>query len=454
MTTSIFAFVIVLGVLIFFHELGHFLVARLFGVGVEKFSLGFGPRLLGKTVGMTDYRISAIPLGGYVKMVGDEPDAELEPELIPYSFTHKHVFKKILIVAAGPSFNLLLAFIIYAGFFFFIGTEDIRPVINHVVAESPAARADLRVGDMIDAVDGKSVASWSDIDRLIADDKGAEVRLTVKREDRRFDVALTPVTKIVKDILGDDTPYYDTGFSGLPPLKAVVGDVAEGYPAEKAGLQKGDRIVAIDDRTVDSWNTMKEIISRSKGEPLTLTIQRAEETLTVKITPVLYSGENLLGEKVDSYRIGISTPGIEIPAQDRITVKRGPFEALRDSVDQTYQISRLTILSIGKLIKGTVSTKTLGGPIMIAEMAGQQAREGLTNLIFFIAVLSINLAVLNFLPIPVLDGGHLMFFFIEAAIRRPVNTRMREIAQQAGIFILILLMIFVFYNDITRIFSG
>jgi len=454
MTTSIFAFVIVLGILIFFHELGHFVVARLFGVGVEKFSLGFGPRLLGKTVGITDYRISAIPLGGYVKMVGDEPDAELEPELIPYSFTHKHVFKRILIVAAGPSFNLLLALIIYAGFFFFIGTEDIRPVINHVVAESPAARADLRVGDVIDAVDGKAVASWSDIDRLIADDKGAEVRLTVKREDRRFDVALTPVTKIVKDILGDDTPYYDAGFSGLPPLKAVVGDVAEGYPAEKAGLQKGDRIVAIGDRPVDSWNTMKEIISRSKGEQLTLTIQRGAETLTVKIVPVLYSEENLLGEKVDSYRIGISTPGIEIPPQDRITVKRGPLAALRDSVDQTYQISRLTILSIGKLIKGTVSTKTLGGPIMIAEMAGQQAREGLTNLIFFIAVLSINLAVLNFLPIPVLDGGHLMFFFIEAVIRRPVNTRMREIAQQAGIFILILLMIFVFYNDITRIFSG
>ena len=141
MTTNIFAFVVVLGVLIFFHELGHFLVARLFGVGVEKFSLGFGPRIFGKTVGLTDYRLSAIPLGGYVKMVGDEPDAELEPEMIPYSFTHKHVFKRILIVAAGPFFNLLLAVIIYCVFFFFIGTEDIRPVVNHVVPDSPAARA-------------------------------------------------------------------------------------------------------------------------------------------------------------------------------------------------------------------------------------------------------------------------------------------------------------------------
>jgi regulator of sigma E protease len=454
MTTSIFAFIVVLGILIFFHELGHFLVARLFGVGVEKFSLGFGPRLFGKTVGMTDYRISAIPLGGYVKMVGDEPDAELDPEMIPYSFTHKHVFKKIMIVAAGPFFNLLLAVIIYTCFFYFIGTEDIRPVVNHVVEDSPAARAGLQSGDVVVAVNGARVASWSDINRLIADGQGGTVRITVKRDDTHSEVAVTPQTKIAKDILGDDAPYYDVGFSGLAPLKALVGDVADGYPAKKAGLQKGDLIVAINDRPVDSWNTMKEIISHSKGEPMAVRIVRGEEVLTVEIVPVLYSEENVIGEKVDSYRIGISTPGITIPEADRITIKRGPLQAIRDSVDQTYQISRLTLLSIGKLIKGTVSTKTLGGPIMIAEMAGQQAKEGIINLIFFIAVLSINLAVLNFLPIPVLDGGHLMFFFIEAVIRRPINIRMREIAQQAGIFILIMLMIFVFYNDIVRVFSN
>jgi regulator of sigma E protease len=454
MTTSIFAFIVVLGILIFFHELGHFLVARLFGVGVEKFSLGFGPRLFGRTVGMTDYRISAIPLGGYVKMVGDEPDAELDPEMIPYSFTHKHVFKKILIVAAGPFFNLLLAVIIYAGFFYFVGTEDIRPVVNHIVADSPAARAGLQPGDMVVAVNGTRVISWGGINRLIADGKGGEVHITVKREDTHFGVAITPQTKMAKDILGDDVPYYDAGFSGLEPLQALVGEVAEGYPAKKAGMQKGDLIVAINNRPVDSWNTMKEIISQNKGDPMSVQVVRSDETLTVEIVPVLFSEENVLGEKVDSYRIGISTPGITIPEADRIIIKRGPLEAIRDSIDQTYQISRLTILSIGKLIKGTVSTKTLGGPIMIAEMAGQQAKEGIINLIFFIAVLSINLAVLNFLPIPVLDGGHLMFFFIEAIIRRPINIRMREIAQQAGIFILIMLMIFVFYNDIIRVFSS
>ncbi|MBC2745047.1 MAG: RIP metalloprotease RseP [Desulfosarcina sp.] len=339
MTTSIFAFVVVLGILIFFHELGHFLVARLFGVGVEKFSLGFGPRLFGRTVGMTDYRISAIPLGGFVKMVGDEPDAELDPEMIPYSFTHKHVFKKIMIVAAGPFFNLLLAVIIYTGFFYFIGTEDIRPVINHVVKESPAAQAGLQTRDVVVVINGETVASWSDINRLIADGKGGNVRITIKRDDTFFDVAVTPQSKVAKDILGDDVPYYDVGFSGLAPLKAVVGEVADGYPAKKAGMQKGDLIVAINNRRVDSWNTMKEIISRSKGEPLVVRIVRGEETLTVEIVPVLHSEENVLGEKVDSYRIGISTPGINIPEADRIILKRGPIQAVIDSVDQTYQIS-------------------------------------------------------------------------------------------------------------------
>jgi regulator of sigma E protease len=454
MTISIFAFVIVLGILIFFHELGHFLVARLFGVGVERFSLGFGPRLFGKTVGLTDYRISAIPLGGYVKMVGDEPDAELDPKLVPYSFLHKPVLKKILIVAAGPFFNLLLAVIIYSAFFAFVGTEDIRPVINHVVAGSPAAQAGLRSGERVVAVDGATVKSWGDIDRLIADSKGHELRITVKRDGSVFNVRLTPRTKMAKDILGDDTPYYDVGFSGLPPLKAVVGSVVNGDPAKKAGIQKGDRIVAIDARPVDSWETMKTIISQSEGNPLQVKIVRGEKTLTLTVVPVKVGEENALGEKVNSYRIGISSPGIDIPEAERIRIKRGPIQAVAEGVSQTYQISRLTILSVVKLIKGSLSTKTLGGPIMIAEMAGKQAKAGLANLLFFIAVLSINLAVLNFLPIPVLDGGHLMFFAIEAVIGRPVNTRMREIAQQAGIFILILLMIFVFYNDITRYFLG
>ncbi len=454
MTTNIVAFVIVLGVLIFFHEMGHFLVARLFGVGVEKFSLGFGPRLVGRTVGMTDYRISAIPLGGYVKMVGEEPDAELEPEQIPYSFTHKNVYQRIGIVAAGPFFNLLLAALIYAAFFMFVGTEDIRPVVNHVIAESPADKAGVRVGDFIESIDETPVSSWGDINRLIEDSKGEAITVHFKREGEIRQVSITPQTKMATDILGDDMPYLDAGFSGVPPLKAIVGDVAQGYPAKEAGLKKGDLILEINGKPVDNWFTMKEIISASKGENLDIRVLRDGEKLSVTIVPVLFSEENALGEKVDSYRIGISTPGVDIPESDRLIIKLGPFSAIGESINQTYQISRLTVLSIVKLIQGTVSTKTLGGPIMIAEMAGQQAKAGWTNLVFFIAVLSINLAILNFLPIPVLDGGHLLFFLIEAVIGRPVNIRMREIAQQAGLFILMMLMIFVFYNDIMRLFAS
>ena len=353
MSTNIFAFVIVLGILIFFHELGHFLVARLFGVGVEKFSLGFGPRLIGKKIGITDYRISAVPLGGYVKMVGEEPDADIDPAVIPISFTHKHVFKRILIVAAGPFFNLLLAVIIFFGIF---------------------------------------------------------------------------------------------QASGIYILKHSVGGVEAGSPAERGGLKKGDLVVAIGDQPVESWDDMSKMIKASGGKTLDITVRRDDSEFMAHLTPHTKSLPNLFGEDQKRYVIGIAAGG------DFFTKDLNPLEAVGESIAQTYNVTKLTVLTIVKLIQGRVSTKTLGGPIMIAQMAGRQAKEGITSLVFFIALLSVNLAILNFLPIPVLDGGHLLFFFVEAIMGRAVNTRMREIAQQVGIFILILLMAYVFYNDITRIF--
>jgi regulator of sigma E protease len=353
MTTSIFAFIIVLGVLIFVHEFGHFLVARLCGVGVEKFSLGFGPRIVGRKIGLTDYRISAIPLGGYVKMVGDEPDAEVPPELLPLSFTHKSLPRRFLIVAAGPVFNLLLAVVIFFVLFLVSGTFILQPTVGKITPDSPAARG---------------------------------------------------------------------------------------------GLSSGDRIIAIDGRPVDTWEEMAGLITGSGGRSLVLTVRRDGQALELTVTPEQRKTRNIFGEETSRYVIGITSAG------DAKAVELGPLDAMTQSVVQTYEITRLTILSVVKLVTGSVSAKTLGGPLMIAEMAGQQAKEGTSNLVFFIALLSINLAILNFLPIPVLDGGHLMFFTIEAIMRRPLSLRAREIAQQAGIFILILLMIFVFYNDITRMF--
>jgi len=342
MSVSIFALVVVLGVLIFFHELGHFLVARLFGVGVEKFSLGFGPKIVGKTM-----------LGGYVKMVGEEPDAEVDPADIPISFTHKHVFKRILIVAAGPFFNMLLAVLI-----FFVVFQ----------------------------------------------------------------------------------------ISGLLILKPVIGEVKKDTPAHRGGLAQDDLILAIDDIAVESWEDMAAIITSSNGNTMAISVRRGQSDHVVNVAPELKTFKNLFDEDIERYVIGITASG-EVFSKD-LTL----LQAFYHSVIQTYDIAALTIKSVVKLIQGTLSPKTLGGPILIAQLAGQQAKEGMANLVFFMALISINLAILNFLPIPVLDGGHLLFFFIEAVIGRPVSIRVREIAQQAGIFVLILLMIYVFYNDITRVF--
>lgn len=353
MGTSILSFIVVLGVLIFFHEFGHFLVARLFGVGVEKFSLGFGPRLIGKKVGITDYRISAIPLGGYVKMVGEEPDAEIAPEDIPISFTHKHVAKRMLIVAAGPVFNILLAVIIFFGIFFTSGTFVLKP---------------------------------------------------------------------------------------------SVGSVKQGSPAFAAGLEKGDLITVINESAINSWDEMAEIINASKGEKIKLAVRRGESTQNFSLAPEQVTTKNIFGEDVQRYIIGITASG------ETYSKELNLFQAFSESMIQTYRVTELMVVIIAKLITGDISTDTLGGPIMIAQMAGDSAKAGFGSLISFIALISVNLAIINLLPIPVLDGGHLLFFSIEAVKGRPVSIKVREIAQQIGLFLLILLMILVFYNDISRIF--
>ena len=350
MISNLIAFVIVLGVLVLFHEFGHFIMARLFGVGVEKFSIGFGPKLMGKKVGLTEYRLSAIPLGGYVKMVGESDEKEISPDEIPISFTHKHVLKKMAIVAAGPAFNILLAAAIFFGLY---------------------------------------------------------------------------------------------RFSGMPILDAVVGEVGKGSPALMAGIETGDRIVVMDGVDIRSWDDMAKAIAESQGHEIETLVLRGDQRLSFRVQPTL-SAVN--GEKTERYMIGISTSG-EFHKERLSTLS-----ALSKGISQSLSIVALTIATVVDLFRGEVSAKTLGGPIQIARMAGDQAREGLLNLLVFIAWLSVNLAVINFLPIPVLDGGHFVFFLIEAVIGRPVSSKVREKAQQAGMFLLLMLMVFVFYNDIMNLF--
>lgn len=352
MITNILSFILVLGLLIFIHELGHFLLARVFGVGIETFSLGYGTRLFGKKVGRTDYRISLLPLGGYVKMVGEEPGSEIPPEDLPISFTHQHVVKRMLIVAAGPIFNIFLAIVLLFGLF---------------------------------------------------------------------------------------------QVSGLIMYQPEVGSVRAGGPADDAGLQTGDMILEINGIPVQSWDEITQLISESDLKPLSLKILREDNALVKMVTPERVVSQNLFGEDIERIMIGI---GI---GEKTFTRELSVIEAFAESIDRTYYITKLTFLSVIKLIQGTLSIKTLGGPIMIAEMAGQNAKAGMTSLTAFIALISINLAILNLLPIPVLDGGHLLFFFFELILRRPVSLRVREIAQQAGMFLLLVLMIYVIYNDISRL---
>jgi regulator of sigma E protease len=452
MGISILAFIIVLGVLIFFHELGHFLMARLFGVGVEKFSLGFGPRLIGKKIGITDYRLSAIPLGGYVKMVGEEPDAEVAPADTHLSFTHKHVLKRICIVAAGPVFNLLLAVLIFFIFFAITGIEDIRPIIRQVQKDSAAQQAGLRLDDLIVSIDGTKIDAWYDIDKAVTESKGRRLQLGVIRNGALIEIDVRPEFKQGVDLLGDNISYFDIGISAFPELLALVGDVNAGFPAEKAGLKKGDQITSINGIPIVSWRQMQSLISSSGGAELTLTIKRDAEVLKIHLTPQHVETKDHLGRAEKRYLIGITNQPIEIPETDLVTKRLNPIEAAVKSVEQSYSILVLMIRSVAKMIDGSIPKDSLGGPIMIAKMAGDQARLGLDKLIQFIAFISINLAIINLLPIPVLDGGHLLFFLIEAIKGRPVSIKVREVAQQIGLFILLLLIILVFYNDISKLF--
>jgi regulator of sigma E protease len=453
MGISLISLIVVLGVLIFVHEGGHFLMARFLGVGVEKFSLGFGPRIFGKTVGRTDYRISAIPLGGYVKMVGEDPDSEIDPQDLPLSFTHKNVYKRMLIVAAGPVFNLLLAVFIFFVSFSIVGIDDIRPLVKSVAKDSPAEQAGFRLEDRIVSINGKGIQSWYDIKKAVTASSGAPLLLIVERDSELFDIRAAAEMKTGRDILGDDVKYYDLGISALPVIEAIIGEASKGFPAEKAGLKKGDRIIGINGIPVNSWAEMREEIAASGGNRLKLKIQRDDLVFQVGLVPKLTVQKDRTGNKVERYLIGISTGEIAIPEELRIRKRFSPVTAFSESLKQTWFVIDVTLRGIVKMVDGSISRDNLGGPIMIAQMAGQQAKAGIGKLIQFIAFISINLAILNFLPIPILDGGHLMFFSIEAIRGRPVSLRVREVAQQAGMFILLMLMVFVFYNDIVRLFS-
>ncbi len=446
--TTIFALIVVLGVLIFFHEFGHFLLARFFGVGVERFSLGFGPRLFGFKRGRTDYRVSAVPLGGYVKMVGEDPDEEIPEDDIPESFTHQPAINRILIVVAGPVFNFLLPVIIFYGLFQIQGVRTLEPVIGQPEPGSPAQAAGLRAGDRITAIDEIPVNSFEQLREVIEAGNGRPLSLFVSRDGDALTFSLRPEMATRPNDFGEDIEAYSIGV--FPLLLTVVGGLQPGGPAAAAGLKIGDRIVAIDGRPIQSWGQMTDIIENSQGRPLEMMVARDGGKVTFTVTPVRREMKTGDGDEAERYIIGISNAWDFAVQYERF----GPIETMRRSLAETWRFVRLTIIGIGKMFSGSLSVKeNLGGPIMIAQLAGESAKQGTYSFFSFMAIISITLAILNLLPIPVLDGGHLMFYTIEIIRRRPVDLKTREIAQQVGMIFLICLMALVFYNDIARLIN-
>lgn len=436
--TTLISFLIVLGILVFIHELGHFIIAKLSGVGVLKFSLGFGPKLFGIKRGETEYLISALPLGGYVKMVGEATDEEVKPEENEKSFANKPISKKAAIVVAGPIMNLILAFALLP-LIYLIGIQvpaylDKEPAVGYVPHGEAADKAGLKKGDIIQSIDGKHIKNWEGLNTVIVSNPNKSLKLVIKRDGELKEVQLTP----------EASSQTGGGISGFfPPMSPTVGGLAAGFPAEKAGLKAGDTILAVDGVKIDHWIELQQAIQNNKsgvksaGERL-FQVKKGSETFELRIKPQW-------NENIKGYAIGIS------PLQETITRRYGIIGAVVEGTKKMGELTIMTFVIIKKLFIGEISIKTLGGPLMIAQVAGQAAESGVTALLSLMAFLSLQLGILNLLPIPVLDGGFLVFFGIEALRGKPLSDKVMTIAQNVGMGLLVLLMVFVTYNDVMRL---
>ncbi len=440
---TILAALVVLGVLIFVHELGHFLVAKRSGVGVLKFSLGFGPKLFGVKRGETEYLISALPLGGYVKMIGEDPgDQSAEAADPRRSFSKKSVGTRARIILAGPVANLLLPVVIFWGVFAVVGQPYLLPVIGTPEAGSPAAEAGLQSRDHVVAVDGQKIERWDQVLAAIRGSSGRTLALAVARDGRTFEVRLEPRPLKTRDVFGQEIEVWDVGLQE-PLISTRIGQLEPGHVAQQAGLRSGDRIVALNGVPVSDWEQMRKGIRGSPGKPLRATVEREGQRFDLEVTPRPMKQRTAAGEE-EVGQIGIG------PAPESQFERLNPAKALVAGVQKTVELSALIMQGFGKLIQAKISPTTIGGPILIIQMAGEVVQQGPVQLLTFTALISINLAILNLLPIPVLDGGHLLFSLIEWLRGKPVSLRKREIAQQVGMVLIIGLMVFAFYNDIFR----
>jgi len=431
---TIFYFLVTIGILVLVHELGHFLAAKLFGMRVDRFSIGFPPRAFGKKVGDTDYCVSWIPIGGYVKiagMVDESMETEfLEEDLKPWEFRAKPIWQRMIVICAGVTMNVLLGVLIFWGIIFYQG-KTIKPVteIGFVAPESPAAKAGLKVGDVIQSVNGKSVTHWEDVDNFVYTDAlSGELRIDVKRSDRLLTVAVPQ--SLTAEILEERFGLYPKG------VAALVTNLESGKPADQIGLKPGDIVLKINGEAV-SPHQLQETIKRNAGKEITLAWSREGNIKEARLKPT------------DEGRIGVGFVAVyNGPVQN---VRYSLLAALPEGIKDAWIMSWLNIKSIYQILVGNVSlSKSVAGPITIAKMATRSAEVGVISFLGFMALLSMNLAILNLLPFPALDGGHAMFLVYETIFRREIPNKVKIALQQVGFVLLLVFMAFVLYNDIIR----
>jgi regulator of sigma E protease len=443
--TTILAFAFALGSLIIVHEFGHYLIARLCGVKVLRFSVGFGRVLASRRWGhdQTEWTIAAFPLGGYVKML-DEREGEVQAHELPRAFNRQSVYRRFAIVAAGPSANFLLAILLY-WLVFMHGMPGIKPVVGSVGPQTAAARAGFVAGEIIDMIGDEKVATWQDARWKLLQHVVSHQPIRVQVHNLRGQINWRMLDP------GGITPeQLDADFLGAlgflrqtEPIPPVLGQLTAGGPAQRAGLLEGDEVVQINAREVTTWDELVKTIRDSAGAALIVDVRRGSAIVRgIRVVPEV---EEQRGQQIG--RAGIRNPYF-------VEVRYGAAESMKYALLRTWDTSLFSLRMLGKMIMGEVSLKNLSGPITIADYAGQSAQVGWIPYLIFLALISIGLGVLNLLPIPLLDGGHLMYYMAEIVKGSPVSDRVMEIGQRIGMGVLLLLMACALYNDITRLING
>ncbi len=441
---SILALVLTLGILVTVHEYGHYWVARRCGVKVLRFSVGFGKILWSRTDKHgTEFAIAAIPLGGYVKML-DEREGEVPPELIDQAFNQKTVWQRMAVVLAGPIANFLFAIAAY-WLMFMVGVTQVKPIIGPVVQGSEAAISGLKSQQEITAVDKTDTSSWQDVNYQLLKRLGDTGTIDIQVKDgslhqlninRWLSTAEEP------------NPIKELGFEPYrPDIPPIIAEVQQGLPAQQAGLQANDIIVSVNDQPISTWLEFVNFVKANPNSPMNLSVERVSEVLAIQLIPALKALDN--GETIGFAGVMVQAPAIP---DDFIRTQRfNPVVAAGHAVEKTWDMTVITLQSIGKMVRGLLSVKNLSGPITIAKVASSQVQAGFEAFVGFLAYISIMLAVMNLLPVPVLDGGHFLFYVIEAIKGSPVSEKVQVMGMKLGMSLLLMVMMIALFNDFSRL---